>query len=107
MCAGVGEGSGSYKTFADGAYNQFTKGEGQPLRRLDDILHEHQVQHIDFLSIDVEGLDLEVLRTHDWSLRAKLIAVEADQGSPAAAFLVEKGYIQRAITGRTLIFTEK
>lgn len=103
VCAGVGEGEGSYQTFADGAYNQVTKGTGLTLRRLDDILHEHHITHIDFLSVDVEGRDLEVLRTHHWAIRPRLIAIEADLESPAAEFLKEKGYMLRCITGRTLI----
>ncbi|MBP9711119.1 MAG: FkbM family methyltransferase [Candidatus Pacebacteria bacterium] len=107
VCAGVGEGEGSYQQFADGAYNQFTKGAGQKLRRLDDLLHEHHVEKIDFLSIDVEGMDVEVLKTHDWSIRPRLIAIEADLQSPAAEFLTLKGYTLRCITGRTLILADE
>ncbi len=38
-------------------------------QRLDEILSNHlpQGQHIDFLSIDVEGLDMEVLKSNDWA----------------------------------------
>ena len=55
--------------------------ETQPVRvrPLSDILGEHVAagQTIDFMSVDVEGLDLEVLRSNDWSrFRPKLILVE-------------------------------
>jgi FkbM family methyltransferase len=38
-------------------------------RRLDDILDEYlpENQEIDFLSVDVEGLDLKVLRSNNWN----------------------------------------
>jgi len=108
VCAGVGIGEGVYEQFDDGAYNQFVQQKGgQKLRRLDDMLHEHHVERIDFLSIDVEGMDLEVLKTHDWSIRPKLVAVEADLGSPAAEFLTIKGYTLRCITGRSLLFVSE
>jgi FkbM family methyltransferase len=51
--------------------------EGRPLAEL---LAEHLPpgQSIDFLSVDVEGLDLEVLESNDWSrFRPKVVLVEA------------------------------
>jgi FkbM family methyltransferase len=51
-----------------------------PVRRLDSILHEHcpAGRKIDFLSVDVEGLDLPVLRSNDWSaFRPTCVLAEA------------------------------
>jgi FkbM family methyltransferase len=50
-----------------------------PVRRLASILEEHLPfnQAIDFLSVDVEGQDLAVLRSNDWSrIRPELVVVE-------------------------------
>jgi hypothetical protein len=33
-----------------------------PVRRLDDMLHEHGVEHVDFLKMDLEGHELFALR---------------------------------------------
>jgi FkbM family methyltransferase len=50
-------------------------------RRLDEILQEQNIHHIDYLSIDVEGYEMEVLKSIDFS-RADitLISVENDIG---------------------------
>jgi FkbM family methyltransferase len=48
-------------------------------RRLSEILDEHlrKGQKIDFLSIDVEGFDLEVLKSNDWQkYRPEIVLVE-------------------------------
>jgi FkbM family methyltransferase len=36
-----------------------------PVRRLDEILHEAQIKHIDLLSLDTEGSELDVWQTFD------------------------------------------
>lgn len=49
------------------------------VRPLGDILEEHldSAQSIDFMSVDVEGLDLDVLRSNNWSrFRPRMILVE-------------------------------
>jgi FkbM family methyltransferase len=46
----------------------------EPLRA---ILAEHKVTHIDFLKVDVEGLEYEVLASNDWErFRPKVVIVE-------------------------------
>ncbi len=73
-----------------------------PIRRLDDILEAHLPagRTIDFLSIDVEGRDLDVLQSNDWvrfrprfilaeTLRAELMMLEHD---PVVQFLRGVGY---------------
>lgn len=51
-----------------------------PVERLDQILEKNLPQNctIDFLSIDVEGFDLAVLKSNNWNIfRPKLVLVEA------------------------------
>uniref|UniRef100_A0A6C0KHW4 Methyltransferase FkbM domain-containing protein n=1 Tax=viral metagenome TaxID=1070528 RepID=A0A6C0KHW4_9ZZZZ len=45
-------------------------------RKLSDILHEAQIKYIDFWSLDVEGSELEVLKTMDWSIPVYIICIE-------------------------------
>jgi FkbM family methyltransferase len=79
------------------------------------VLEEHlpAKQVIDFLSVDVEGLDMEVLKSNDWSrFRPKVILVEdfktkfLDEAlaSPMATFLLSKGYRMIAKTAHTHLF---
>ena len=81
---------------------------------LSKILNEHVPfeQKIDFLSVDVEGLDLQVLESNDWDkFRPKVILVEIIDGSlnslmdkPIYQFLVSKGYSLFAKLVYTCIF---
>lgn len=67
---------------------------------------------IDLMSVDVEGLDYQVLVSHDWhqyppriiiaeALNMKFQDIESD---PIYTLLVEKGYCLYAKTGHSLIF---
>ena len=47
-----------------------------PSRRLDSILHEAGIKRIDFWSLDVEGSELDVLQTMDWSIPVYLLCIE-------------------------------
>ncbi|MFY0714762.1 FkbM family methyltransferase [Seonamhaeicola sp. NFXS20] len=52
-----------------------------PVYNLKDILDKNLQENdrLDFFDIDVEGLDLEVLKTNDWNIyRPKVIVVESD-----------------------------
>jgi FkbM family methyltransferase len=85
-----------------------------PLRPLRDILAEHVAasQQIDLMSIDVEGRDLEVLESNDWTrYRPQMLLVEAVGGSwatladdLAARFAMAQGYAPYAKTVNTLFF---
>lgn len=76
-------------------------------RRLDDILTEWLPagRQIQFMSIDVEGFDLEVLKSNNWSLfRPELILVEAwdldltkSETHPLVKYLAQQNY---ALTGK-------
>lgn len=77
---------------------------------LDEYLPDRQV--IDFLSVDVEGEDLNVLKSNDWDkFRPKLIAIEERgfdiqdlEKSEIFTFLRTQGYILKAKTLNTLLF---
>lgn len=79
-------------------------------RTLRSILDEHlpAEQGIDFLSVDCEHVDLEVLRSNDWERhRPRVIAVEDYQEMPESAIgrlLTGQGYEIVATTGVTRIF---
>ncbi len=59
---------------------------------LSDILREKNIQHIDFLSIDTEGQNFEVLQTNDWNTyRPNFVVVEtAEFDKPNDESLEEK-----------------
>jgi FkbM family methyltransferase len=88
-----------------------------PVRRLDDLLVEYLPPNteIDFLSIDVEGLDLSVLRSGDWTrFRPRVLLVEARErgllvinSDPINAFVVGIGYRLIAKTLNTLIYEDE
>jgi FkbM family methyltransferase len=71
----------------------------------------------DFLSIDVEGLDLDILKSIDFEITApKVICVEAADYSPIGAgerrvelldFLVSKGYYEYANTNLNAIMVKR
>lgn len=49
------------------------------LRTLSSIFREHKVKTIDFMKVDVEGFEYEVLNGNDWSkYRPKVICIEAN-----------------------------
>lgn len=57
--------------------------KGLPLRQIfEDYLSVKQQEGIDFLSVDVEGLDLQVLESNDWlRFRPKVVLVELSADS--------------------------
>ncbi len=117
----------TYYMFSDGAYNTFDDVSVEEYKKrkkvtyigkrqaqlvpLQNILRVQHIQKIDFLNIDVEGLDLEVLRSHDWSIKPTVIAIEDRLYNPATpltsnifSFLSDKGYTLIGMAGETLIF---
>jgi FkbM family methyltransferase len=84
-------------------------------RTLAEVLNEHMPvgQQIDFLTVDVEGLDEQVLRSNDWNKhRPRVIAAEAHKcwscttvtKTGVAEILREQGYHPVAKTLNTIIF---
>lgn len=86
-------------------------------RPLRDVLREHLPpgQAIDFLSIDVEGLDLEVARSNDWgAYRPEVVLAETsaltlaeDLASELCRFLQGVGYEPYARTVKTLLLRRR
>lgn len=85
------------------------------VRTLASILHEHvpQGQGIELFSVDVEGLDLEVLKSNDWSrFQPEVIAVEslrtaADRDKDTDVYLEAKGYRCFARTMNTCLYESR
>lgn len=73
-----------------------------PVITLEELLDKNlpKNQIIDFLSVDVEGLDIEVLRSNNWSkYRPSYVVVEiiknelnAAKSDPIHGFMIEQGY---------------
>ncbi|HLX55336.1 MAG TPA: FkbM family methyltransferase [Aquella sp.] len=88
------------------------------LTLLSDILQRYSMGKFpDFMSIDVEGMDLQILKSIDYSLDTpKVICVEAAEYSPTGSgirrtelidFLVSKGYYEYANTNLNSIMVKR
>ena len=81
-----------------------------PSARLDDLLADFGIARVDFLSVDVEGSELEVLQTLDFSaVNVTVISVENSRCDNAIdLFLRSKGFVLSLTIGREEeIFTHK
>jgi FkbM family methyltransferase len=65
-----------------------------PTRTLADILHEHSIKHVDFFSLDVEGAELDVLKSIKWSdVDFGVLLIENNYGSHHVSdFVAMQGY---------------
>ena len=83
--------------------------------RLETILDQNVPEgvQIDFMSIDVEGLDLEVIRSNDWKKYRPLLVLVEDSNvgtisdisnSPVTKFMLEQGYQAISKTALTMFF---
>jgi FkbM family methyltransferase len=95
-----------------------TEGTVVPARRLDELLDEYLPpgRTLDVLSIDVEGMDLDVLYSNDWSrYRPAVVIIEdADPSvleSPVTKYMAEQAYeiaaivpLGRGVAMRNLVF---
>jgi len=121
-----------YNIFDEGAYNTLSKklaeeyqikgktkkGEvslkSETLSKILD-LHLPDNTKIDLLSVDVEGYDMEVLKSNDWSkYRPEVISIEeigfdaeAPQNSEIFKFLKDQGYHLEIATPKTIFFRLK
>jgi len=88
-----------------------------PVERLDAILSKHVPANcvIDFLSIDVEGMDMAVLRSNDWGrFRPHCVLAEvlgstlaSLSGNDVVRFLDDRGYGLYAKSSNTLVFRDR
>lgn len=81
---------------------------------LKEIIEENSVKKIDFMSVDVEGLEMEVLNSFDWnSLKPDVLLIEIHDklenllDNKIYLFLTKLGYEFLAKTTRTAIFKIK
>ena len=57
------------------------------------IFEEHNVTKIDFLKIDVEGAEVELLRGNNWQrIRPSVVMFEANRGQESIDVLAKQGY---------------
>lgn len=88
-----------------------------PMERLDTLLSITlaEGQRIDFMSIDVEGLDLEVVMSNDWErFRPRFVLVEIFGkwlsdilSSESAAYLLKQDYSAVSRTRHTVFFEDR
>lgn len=90
-----------------------------PVKSLDSILSKYRKnKNIDFMSIDTEGYDLEVLKSNNWQkFRPKVVCIETyshnkkegkrKRNSEVMNFLENNGYKLYAHTGPNSIFVNK
>ena len=135
LCFAVGlkEGKAELHRYSDPAVNTLSQIETKrlksrkwldkvsvemvPVRTLGSLLDEYMPRDttIDFLNIDVEGLDLEVLQSNNWEkYQPRVLAVEDlsfnllhPENSDLYIFLTKKGYVFLGYIGLTLIFLQK
>lgn len=83
-----------------------------PVRRLDGIFKEYDITHVDYMDIDVEGMELEVLESIDWEqVLIECILVEQRRmtlvdviDSAVYKYLKNKGYLPVSKYNRTVIY---
>lgn len=121
---------GQYHISNSGALNTFSKERVRAIKKMHEYLIINKIkiktvplsfvlgkylpkkQNIDFMSIDVEGLDLQVLKSNDWTrYRPKVIIVEAltfnldePKKNQVYLFLKKKRYELVAKSDKSLIF---
>jgi len=121
----------TYHAFNEPALNTFSaeeaakKAQGEyrviartqvPVRRLDDLLNQHLPAGtaIDFMTIDAEGLDFEIVQSNDWQrYRPRFVLVELLEtglaeiaAHPTALFLADHGYRACAKSVNTVFFVD-
>ena len=80
-----------------------------PVRRFDDLLKSNQVTRIDYLSIDTEGADFEILSSIDFdAIDIKVIGIENSCfGNRIISLLSRRGYDLKAVLGGDEIYMKK
>jgi FkbM family methyltransferase len=120
---GCDSGSVEMYLFEDGAFNctadqiqnvpEWIRGKRRkvivPIKPLSEILHKNNVLKIDYLSVDCEGNDFNVLMSNDWlRWKPRVVCVEDHdlqwQQSQIAVYLQSLGYILKYRAGFSSIF---
>jgi len=114
----IGDGKTGLNTFSEEqakSHGDYTKVE-MPLITMGEVLDSHfgkQNRNLDFLSIDVEGLDLIILKTMDFDkyrpivICVETLKVNSRQTIPEIErFLESKGYVVRGATFVNTIFVD-
>lgn len=73
---------------------------------VEDFLNKYVDKKIDFLSIDTEGFDYQIIRSWDWKYRPKVICAEKDNDNKIERLLNKKGYRLAKETKYNLIFVK-
>ena len=75
--------------------------------KLSSIFKKFEVEEIDFMTIDTEGYDQEVLMSNDWdNFRPKLICIEDNGGNEHDAFFKTKNYKKVGFNGLNSFFAD-
>lgn len=95
---GLGSLSPKHPVIVHHKWEQFVIKETVPCTPLSTLLERHGVTRIDFLKIDTEGYDYNVLRTLDFRIKPALIKIEhfhmpEEHTKACVAFLKERGYL--------------
>ena len=79
-----------------------------PCRRLDEIFMNESVEEVAFLKVDVEGAEIDVLRSNDWNRwRPRVVMCEASNRDSLTAELEGWGYREEFFDGLNLYFVDK
>ena len=89
--------------FENSHYGGTTRIVPVPVRRLDSILKEHNIDHVHYLSIDVEGAEFSVIKSINFdTVKIDVIGFEdnyPDKGAPIVKYLEDRGYKKIIKTG--------
>lgn len=82
-----------------GSWNQVSTSDGEPIQisRLDDLLRERGIEHVDLWKLDVEGYEVPALRgaaeyLESHCIRALYVELRGDNGRAIRQFLEPLGY---------------
>lgn len=79
-----------------------------PVRPLSEVFEEHVKETIDFLKIDAEAHELEVISGNDWTRwRPRIVLVEATAPERWEPLLHEAGYLSAAFDGLNLYYVRQ
>ncbi|CAE7763598.1 unnamed protein product [Symbiodinium pilosum] len=77
---------------------------------LAEIFRKFRIKHVDFLSLDVQGLELQCLQGIEWSAAAPTIdtvLVERNDAGSVAEFLRAHGYVNATTLRKDAVFVHK